>query len=80
MKPILLIITLVLASFSLQSQFDPYDQMKVDYEIHRVEKMSDLFVGVGDQSGDYPLTRRVKKDMEYVIGVDTQGNIKLINL
>ena len=40
-------------------------------EILRVENMSNLFVGVGDRSGDYTLTRRVKKDMEYVIGVDT---------
>ena len=69
-----------MSSLSLRTQFDPYDQMKVDYEIHRVEKMSDLFVGVSDRSGDYPLTRRVKKDMEYLIGVDTQDNVKLINL
>ena len=32
MKLILLILTLLLTSFSLQAQFDPYDQMKVDID------------------------------------------------
>ena len=49
-------------------------------EILRIENIEDIWLGVGDTLNDNPVKRKVRKDLDYTVGVDSDGNILLINM
>ena len=49
-------------------------------EVVEISDVSAIYTGNEDPSNAIPLKRRVNKEMNYIIAVDNQGNIKMINL
>ena len=49
-------------------------------EVVEISDISAIYTGNEDPSNVIPLKRRVNNEMNYIIAVDNQGNIKMINL
>jgi hypothetical protein len=49
-------------------------------ELLRIKDMRHIYVGVGDKRYDNPKTRKIRSNIEYIIGVDENNNITKINL
>ena len=49
-------------------------------EVVEISDISAIYTGNEDPSNAIPLKRRVNNEMNYIIAVDNQGNIKMINL
>ena len=69
MKPILLIITLLLTSFSLQAQLDPYDQMKVEYDSLRKEKKYEEGLVIAKKMNAWALENESDTSLRYALSL-----------
>jgi CHAT domain-containing protein/tetratricopeptide (TPR) repeat protein len=74
MKHILLILTLLLTSGSLQAQLDSYDQMKVDYDSLRKEKKYEEALVTAKQMNAWALENESDTSLRYAVSFRYIGN------